>query len=201
MCCFALRRTTSSTTEERASFPSPKGRDHVTNEAWLFLQKKLKYSTQKGHLTNNMHAILIFFMQAIDSSTWLVPSISGRQPNGYSVKQAMESCNTCTHESLMCTESECKKLCYHMYTCDPYCYEYTNGHICKHIHRVHSLKVQECAPYYQPDAHEFLNSHDKEDEEDSEMDDPLEFAENVRNPSTGTYSTCTYTTIMLIAFL
>ncbi len=28
-----------------------------------------------------------------------------------------------------------------MYTCVPQCYAYTNGHICKHIHKVHSLSI------------------------------------------------------------
>ena len=27
-----------------------------------------------------------------------------------------------------------------MYTCDSRCYDYGNGHICKHVHRVHSLQ-------------------------------------------------------------
>ena len=39
--------------------------------------------------------------------------------------------------------SECKKLCYHMYECDQLCYDYTNGHLCKHIHRVDSIRLLE----------------------------------------------------------
>ena len=27
-----------------------------------------------------------------------------------------------------------------MYTCDQYCYDFKSGHICKHIHRIHSLQ-------------------------------------------------------------
>ena len=34
---------------------------------------------------------------------------------------------------------ECGSLCYHMYTCDTFCYDNTNGHICKHIHHIKSL--------------------------------------------------------------
>ena len=110
--------------------------------------------------------------------------MSGKQPDGYSVKQIMESCTNCTQE-IMCTETDCKQLCYHMYTCDEYCYDYTNGHLCKHIHRAHSLrlKTQECEP--EPDYHELQS----EPENNSDIDDPLEFAENVRNLSTGSYHT------------
>jgi len=32
---------------------------------------------------------------------------------------------------------ECGFLCCHMYKCDEQCYDYGNGHICKHIHCVH----------------------------------------------------------------
>ena len=34
-----------------------------------------------------------------------------------------------------------------MYACDSNCYTYTNGHICKHIHRVHSLVINSCNPH------------------------------------------------------
>ena len=30
-----------------------------------------------------------------------------------------------------------------MYTCDDRCYDYGNGHICKHIHCVHSLQYHQ----------------------------------------------------------
>ena len=30
-----------------------------------------------------------------------------------------------------------------MYTCDDRCHDYGNGHICKHIHRVHSLQYHQ----------------------------------------------------------
>ena len=54
------------------------------------------------------------------------------------------SCPICSpslskQEVTVCTSPECHYLCPHMYNCDPTCYEYNNGHICKHIHRVHSL--------------------------------------------------------------
>ena len=66
-------------------------------------------------------------------------------PEGYVVTLLTSTCAECTssnfQEQLTCTQSECQFLCYHMYTCDSRCYAYTNRHICKHIHRVHSLNI------------------------------------------------------------
>ena len=115
--------------------------------------------------------------------------MSGKQPDGYTVKQILESCTHCTQESalLMCTESECKHLCYHMYKCDEYCYDYTNGHLCKHIHRVHSfrLKAQTCEPDSDYHCDSKPDHHELPENDDSDIDDPFEFAENVWNHSTG----------------
>ncbi len=47
----------------------------------------------------------------------------------------------CEYE--VCSCAECKHLCYHMYSCDQHCYDYNNGHMCKHIHRVHSIWLQQ----------------------------------------------------------
>ena len=33
-----------------------------------------------------------------------------------------------------------------MYECDPSCYDYNNGHLCKHIHRIQSLVNSNCKP-------------------------------------------------------
>ena len=55
----------------------------------------------------------------------------------------MNLCTECAESTLTCTMSECKKLCYHMYECDQLCYDYTNGHLCKHIHRVHTIRLLE----------------------------------------------------------
>lgn len=38
---------------------------------------------------------------------------------------------------MKCHSDDCKPLCIHLYSCD--CYDAQNGHICKHIHRVHSI--------------------------------------------------------------
>lgn len=48
---------------------------------------------------------------------------------------------TCMCIGPVCKEKECDVLCYHMYTCDHYCYDYMSGHICKHIHKVHSATI------------------------------------------------------------
>lgn len=63
---------------------------------------------------------------------------------GYTVEQVSDVCSKCipgTTSILLptCTKEECGFVCMHMYKCDPLCYDYTNGHICKHIHRIRSL--------------------------------------------------------------
>ena len=111
--------------------------------------------------------------------------MSGRNSDGYLVQIKDSMCSDCTDETAptMCIEDECKKLCYHMYTCDDYCYDYTNGHLCKHIHRVHSLRMKSEA---NNDTCQYATSNNyPENESDSDVDDPLEFAENVRDLSTG----------------
>ena len=43
-------------------------------------------------------------------------------------------------ELVICRAPECRFLCLHMYKCDGTCYDFNNGHLCKHIHQVHSLE-------------------------------------------------------------
>ena len=78
--------------------------------------------------------------------SWLVESISGCNPDGYTVIYQHTTCPECSpqsqHDSVTCTAPECQFLCPHMYTCDKKCYDFNNGHICKHIHKVHSLVVK-----------------------------------------------------------
>ena len=117
--------------------------------------------------------------------------MSGKNPDGYLVKLIKETCTDCTQDSAheMCMQSECKQLCYHMYTCDEHCYDNTNGHLCKHIHRAHSLWLESKASepdYLCPYQSAYPGSGS---ESVSDIDDPLEFAENVRNLSTGMYKT------------
>ena len=76
-------------------------------------------------------------MQDLSSNKWHVPSTSDTNASGYIVTQVNNGCVECKDSSLTCQRPECVFLCYHMYTCS--CYDFTNGHVCKHIHRVHSL--------------------------------------------------------------
>lgn len=43
--------------------------------------------------------------------------------------------DTCKEKCIMCNG-----LCHHLYKCDSLCYDYMNGNICKHLHRIHSLQ-------------------------------------------------------------
>ena len=71
---------------------------------------------------------------------WHVDSVSGNTPQGYMVVRSQAaSCAECKSESRICTATECDCHCIHMYKCDSKCYAFNNGHICKHIHRIHSL--------------------------------------------------------------
>lgn len=82
-------------------------------------------------------------VQVLDDNHWTVKSTSGLVPDGYTITRLCTTCTECTHStSLHCSFPECGFLCQHMYTCDDRCYDHSNGHICKHIHRVHSLQIQ-----------------------------------------------------------
>ena len=71
---------------------------------------------------------------------WHVDSVSGTTPEGYTITRCqMATCKQCISEGSTCTATECNCLCIHMYKCDSKCYNFNNGHICKHIHRVHSI--------------------------------------------------------------
>ena len=68
--------------------------------------------------------------------------MSGCNPSGYTVKCIHTTCPQCSpfkDDFRICKEPQCVFLCPHMYICDSKCYDYTNDHVCKHIHRVHSL--------------------------------------------------------------
>lgn len=51
---------------------------------------------------------------------------------------------TCQHAPTClphCTAKECCYLCRHMISCT--CYDYQHGHLCKHVHKVYSLRRQQ----------------------------------------------------------
>ena len=72
--------------------------------------------------------------QSVEDGIWNVQSQSGHCIDGYSVCKKSTACSLpgC---SIKCTKPECDFLCRHMYSCE--CYDYANGHICKHVHAVH----------------------------------------------------------------
>lgn len=79
--------------------------------------------------------------QRIDDMTWKVKSQTGSSPDHYLVVNTTLICQyrTCT---VKCTQ--CNGLCRHTHTCQ--CYDYKNGHICKHIHAV----AVNCEPRPEP---------------------------------------------------
>ena len=89
------------------------------------------------------------------------------------MKRLKESCDC--DDPIMC---ECRELCYHMYACDEFCYDYTNGHMCKHIHSVVHKSGSE-------GNNQLPNTCDAENDSASDLDDPLEFAEHIRDSSKG----------------
>ena len=76
-----------------------------------------------------------------------MPSTSETNPEGYVVSKIASDCTRCrallssssSTQQVICTLEDCKFLCIHMYACDALCYDFNNGHLCKHIYRVHSL--------------------------------------------------------------
>ena len=80
-----------------------------------------------------------------------------------------------------------------MYSCANQCYDYTNGHICKHIHRVHSMKMlgpQDSESSTEMfDVIHYMNFTSSETSSESESDecsvDPLEYAESIGNHTKG----------------
>lgn len=122
---------------------------------------------------------------------WHVDSVSGNTPEGYTVTRCLAaSCDECASEGRVCTATECNFLCIHMYKCDNKCYTFNNGHICKHIHRVHSLSqvrpqdstVEPIEEACTPDG-----IGQQCDSVDYTEPTSLVYAESVCNPQRGTY--------------
>lgn len=115
-------------------------------------------------------------MQTKDDGTWHISSISGLNPDGYSIKLLSEICKECVNSptALTCVESECQQLCYHMYKCDDQCYDYSNGHICKHIHCVHSMRVGES-------SHNDITNYGPSGSESESCSAPLTYPEAKRD--------------------
>ena len=71
--------------------------------------------------------------QVVQAGIWNVCSQTGLSEDGYSVTEKNGVCSQSVCH-IKCSRSECGSLCRHMYDCE--CYDYANGHICKHIHAV-----------------------------------------------------------------
>ncbi|XP_065925822.1 uncharacterized protein [Magallana gigas] len=58
------------------------------------------------------------------------------ETDNYIIEAMLDDCSQ-EHCYSKCKNLPCINLCYHMYQCS--CSDYHNGHICKHIHKIHSL--------------------------------------------------------------
>ena len=81
-----------------------------------------------------------------------------------------------------------------MYTCDKKCYDFNNEHICKHIHKVHSLVVRnrkEAERYTESMSSTAMTQEsaappDTEDMEDTNTDEiEIAYAESIFSPEKG----------------
>ena len=99
-----------------------------------------------------------------------------------------------------CSKEECNHLCIHMYTCDKACYDFSNGHICKHIHHVHSINILQSKPLVTTIEH-MSNQPSSEDVslDESYEFDPLEYAEAIISPQHGMhiYNNCGHISVSL----
>lgn len=124
---------------------------------------------------------------------WHVDSVSGNNAQGYCVIRSQATpCVECISKGLICTATECNSLCIHMYRCDSKCYSFNNGHICKHIHRVHSLShmtQQDTTMESTEEEPGGIEQYDSVDEDHVENNDIAEpsvvYAESVCNPQRG----------------
>ena len=127
--------------------------------------------------------------------TWHVPSSSGVKPDGYLVTKVKEECCECAGQPThaLCTRKECIFLCWHMYACDQACYDYNNGHVCKHIHRVHSARIHLQASRQVADVPDSMNVSSFYSFSDAPDDDhhspKITYTAPSRNPCTGRYLT------------
>ena len=78
--------------------------------------------------------------QEVSTDVWICRS---QNENSKDVKYNIRilKCK-CDSESchLKCPFMGCKSMCRHMYTCE--CMDYANGHICKHLHGIQSLRLR-----------------------------------------------------------
>ena len=123
--------------------------------------------------------------QANNDGSWQVDSMSGIKVCGYTVTKVADKCVE------DCSGPVCKRVARvwpivytYVYKCDKACYDFNNGHLCKHIHRVHSLlHTQATAVMTGHIDHQPLEEGLSLD--DSEDFDPSEYAVSVIPPQEG----------------
>ena len=126
-------------------------------------------------------------------------SMSGVKSGGYTVTKVADQCaKDCCGP--ICTKAECNQLCIHMYTCDKACYDFNNGHICKHIHRVHSITQTRISTTTTEHTNNQTSSEELSLEESYDLD-PLEYAESIIPPQQGTHTTTLYMTLICTCIL
>ncbi|XP_065902962.1 uncharacterized protein [Dysidea avara] len=106
----------------------------------------------------------------ICDTQWHIPSQSGNHFPGYTITKLATTCRN-TNCTIKC--KICGGLCYHLYKCDDMCYDYMNGNLCKHLHRIHSLLV---------DSAEEVQLDDSADVEMVVMDEETEDTEETHDP-------------------
>ena len=147
---------------------------------------------QLTNSTTNSCIDILLFLQEIENGMWHVDSMSGTTPEGYTITRCqMTTCTQCASESSTCIATECNCLCIHMYKCDSKCYTFNNGHICKHIHRVHSILQKKQLHDQQAESTETQCSV-QEDCEQCEITEntahsSIVYADSVSDPQIGTY--------------
>ena len=109
--------------------------------------------------------------------------MSGVKCGGYVVTKIADKCaENCFGPT--CTKAECGQLCMHMYTCNKACYDFNNGHICKHIHRVHSITQSQIITTTE---HTAIQTFREEMPLENNFElDLLEYAESIIPPQEGT---------------
>jgi len=63
--------------------------------------------------TNKLNSLI----QMMDLNKWNVESVSGFKEDGYTVQLQKEGSECCTDSHIVCTQTGCIRLCYHMYSC------------------------------------------------------------------------------------
>ena len=132
---------------------------YLLTETWLAWMVRDNHKTS---LTNQYNRIRrSIYTKKTGSKTWHISSRSSIDTNGYLVTRMKDSCAECP-ELVVCRKARCIFLCRHMYKC--FCYDYNNGHLCKHVHCIYSLYLTSHAV---PPENEYLKTSTNQPETES----------------------------------